>query len=88
MENQAPENEERSTKHPKRRNRTKHPKSKTKPNPNSKTKHSKLENEAPYLPVEDRFDHGPKTNLLLLIRIKVIFLLKIVSLLFLTISLS
>ena len=46
LENQALENEEHSTKHPKGRNRTKHPKSKTKPNPNSKTKYEKLENEA------------------------------------------
>ena len=41
VENQALENEEHSTKHPKGRNRNKHPKSKTKPNPNSKMKHPK-----------------------------------------------
>ena len=95
MENKALENEKLSTKHPKGRNRTEHPKSKTKSNPNSEKKHSKLENEAskfkneaPYLPLEDRFDQRQRPNLLLLIRIKIDFLLKIVFLLFLTISLS
>ena len=95
MENKALENEKLSTKHPKGRNRTEHPKSKTKSNPNSKMKHSKLENEAskfeneaPYLPLEDRFDQRQRPNLLLLIRIKIKFLLNIVFLLFLTVSLS
>ena len=45
IENEALENEEHSTKHPKGLNRTKHPNSKTKSNPNSKMKHSNLENE-------------------------------------------
>ena len=88
IENQALENEEHSRKHPKARNRNKHPKSKTKRNPNSKTKHWKLKNEPPNLPLEDRFDHRQRANLLLLIRIKINFLLKIIFLLFLTISLS
>ena len=39
MENKALENEKLSTKHPKGRNRTERPKSKTKSNPNSKMKH-------------------------------------------------
>ena len=46
IEYEALENEEHSTKHPRGLNRTKHPKSKTKSNPNSKMEHSNLENEA------------------------------------------
>ena len=55
FENEALENEDRSTKHPKLENEA--PKTRKRSTQNSKTKHPNLENEAPYLENE-----APKTR--------------------------
>ena len=54
------ENKQHSTEHPEGRERTKHPKSKTKLNSKSKTKHPKSKTKPPICRLEDRFDQRQK----------------------------